>query len=189
MMPDMALTEDASGGMNIQPKYIGILAVAIVFGGIVVAWLSAQGILPFNGPMVLGITILAATVVVCCASTIMLGSVASKMPEYGDMEIRFDEGMVHYKNEEWENALLIFTELAGPRLDHKRALYYAARCYEQMGDWKNVKKFCKAYLALKPRDREVWEMLSDAHKRLFEYDEAEDAAEKASKLPEFEKDD
>ena len=106
------------------------------------------------------------------------------MPEYGEMEIRFDEGMQHYENEEWENALLIFTELAGPRLDHKRALYYAARCYEHLDDWENVKKFCNAYLAIKPKDREVWEMLSEAHKKVFEYSEAEDAAEKASKLPE-----
>jgi tetratricopeptide (TPR) repeat protein len=113
----------------------------------------------------------------------MLGSVASKMPEYGQMEIRFDEGMEHFKNEEWENALLIFTELAGPKMDHKRGLYYAALCYGKLDDWENVKKYCKAYLALKSNDREVWEMLADAHKRLFEYEEAEKALEKASRLP------
>ncbi|TFG31407.1 tetratricopeptide repeat protein [Candidatus Thorarchaeota archaeon] len=185
----MTPPEDEGSGIRFPPKYIGILAMAIVFGGIIVAWLSAQAILPFNGPMVLGMAILAATVVVCCASTLMLGSVASKMPEYGDMEIRFEEGMVYFGNEEWENALLVFTELAGPKLNHKRALYYAARCYEQMDDWENVKKYCNAYLSLKPKDREVWEMLSDAHKRLFEYSEAEYAQEKASKLPESEKDD
>jgi len=136
--------------------------------------------------VVLGVTILAATVIVCCASAIMLGSVASKLPEYGDMEIRLDEGMEHYGNEEWENALLIFTELAGPKLNHKRALYYAAKCYEKMDDWKNVKKFCNAYLVLKPKDREVWELLSSAHKKLVEYGEAEDAQVRASKLPEAE---
>lgn len=188
MMTGVAPQTGAGEPVQIKPKYIGIVAVVIVFGGIIVALLSAQGILPFDGPMVIGISILAATVIVCCASTIMLGSVASKMPEYGDMEIRYDEGMEHYVNEEWENALLIFTELAGPKLNHKRALYYAARCYEKMNDWENVKKICKAYLVLKPRDREVWEMLSDAHKKLFEYDEADDAREKASKLPESSKD-
>ena len=186
MMPGRAPTNAAGESINIRPKYIGILAVAIVFGGIIIALLSAQGILPFDGAMVIGITILAATVIVCCASTIMLGSVASKLPEYGDMEIRFDEGMGHYGNEEWENALLIFTELAGPKMDHRRALYYAARCYEQMDDWENVKKFCNAYLVLKPKDREAWEMLSDAHKKLFEYGESEDAQVRASKLPEAE---
>ncbi|MBE0525975.1 MAG: hypothetical protein IH631_03470 [Candidatus Thorarchaeota archaeon] len=184
----MAPQNGAGEPVQIKPKFIGIAAVAIVIGGIIIGLLSAQGILPFDGLMVIGIAILAATVLVCCASTIMLGSVASKIPEYGDMEIRYDEGMEHYNNEEWENALLIFTELAGPKLNHKRALYYAARCYAQMDDWENVKKFCKAYLVLKPKDREVWEMLSDAHKKLFEYDEAEDARVKASKLPESAKD-
>ena len=184
MMQGMPPPEDMGEGVQIKPKYIGIAAVVIVIGGIIIALLSAQGILPFDGPTVIGISILAATVIVCCASTIMLGSVASKMPEYGDMEIRYDEGMEHYKNEEWENALLIFTELAGPKMNHKRALYYAARCYEQMNDWENVKKFCKSYLAIKPKDREVWELLSDAHKKLFEYGDAEDAQKEASKLPE-----
>lgn len=184
MMPRMVPPEDTGDGINIKPKYIGIVAVAIVFGGIIVALLSAQGILPFDGPIVIGVTILVATVIVCCASTILLGSVAAKIPEYGDMEIRFDEGMEHYKNEEWENALLIFTELTGPKMNHKRGLYYAALCYEHLNDWENVKKFCNAYLILKPKDREVWEMLSSAHKKLFEYGEAEDAQEKASKLPE-----
>ncbi|MHA1862164.1 MAG: hypothetical protein ACTSWA_00240 [Candidatus Thorarchaeota archaeon] len=182
----MAPTDSEGESVNIKPKYIGIAAIAIVFGGIIIAWLSAQRILPFDGPMVLGVTILAATVIVCCASAIMLGSVASKLPEYGDMEIRFDEGIEHYGNEEWENALVIFTELAGPKLNHKRALYYAARCYEKMDDWENVKKFCNAYLVLKPKDREVWELLSNAHKKLFEYGEAEDAQIKASNLPEEE---
>ena len=188
MIPAMTPPEDAGDGVKIRPKHIGIAAVAIVFGGIIVALLSAQGILPFDGPMVIGVSILAATVIVCCASTIMLGSVASKMPEYGEMEIRLEEAMEHYGNEEWENAILIFTELAGPKLDHKRALYYAARCFEHMDDWENVKKFCNAYLVIKPRDREVWEMLSDAHKKLFEYGDADDARERASNLPEKDED-
>ena len=184
MMQGMVPQEGADNPVQFKPKYIGIAAIVIVFGGIIIALLSAQGILPFDGPMVMGVTILVATVIVCCASTLMLGSVASKMPEYGEMEIRFDEGMDHFKNEEWKNALLIFTELAGPKMDHKRALYYAALTYQKMDDWENVKKFCKAYLAIKPEDREVWEMLSDAHKKLFEYGEADDAREKASNLPE-----
>jgi hypothetical protein len=183
MMPGMVPQGNASNSIQFKPKYIGIAAIVIVFGGIIVALLSAQGILPFDGPMVMGITILTATIIVCCASTLMLGSVASKMPEYGQMEIRFDEGMEHFKNEEWENALLIFTELAGPKMDHKRGLYYAALCYGKLDDWENVKKYCKAYLALKSNDREVWEMLADAHKRLFEYEEAEKALEKVSRLP------
>jgi hypothetical protein len=53
-----------------------------------------------------------------------------------------------------------------------------------MNDWENVKKYCKAYLQIKWKDREVWLMLSDAHKRLFEYDEAEYAAKRAADVPE-----
>jgi hypothetical protein len=186
MMPGMAPQEGTMENIKFRPMYIGIIAIAIVFVGIIVGALSGQGILPFDGVMVIGFSIIIATIIICCASTIILSSVASKMPEYGDMEIRFDEGMEHFENEEWENALLIFTELAGPKMNHKRALYYAARCYEEMDDWESVKKYCHAYLEMKPEDREVWNMLASAHRRLFEYEDAQEAERRAAELPESE---
>ncbi|TFG33703.1 hypothetical protein EU527_06995 [Candidatus Thorarchaeota archaeon] len=180
----MAPAENIETDLRIRPKHIALVAILIVFSGIVLAWLGGQGIIPIEPGMVLGITILIATVIVCCASTIMLGSVASKIPEYAEMELRFEEGLAHYENERWENALLIFTELSGPKMDHKRALFYAALCYDKLDDWENVKKYISAYLALRPDDREGWELLASAHKKLFEYEEAEIALETASNLRE-----
>jgi hypothetical protein len=164
------------------PKYIGGLSVIIIVGGVVAAFLAGQGYLPLDPGMVLGISVLSATVIVCCSSTLMIGSFAQKVPEYGDMEIRFDEGKIQFDNEEWEYALEIFKTLAGPQLDHKRALFYGARCYEELSDWENMKIFCKAYLKMQPKDKEVWEMLNRAHSRLFEYEEAEDALNRAKNL-------
>ncbi|MFX0108085.1 MAG: tetratricopeptide repeat protein, partial [Candidatus Hodarchaeota archaeon] len=69
-----------------------------------------------------------------------------------------------------------------PRLNHKRALYYSAKCSEQLDDWDTVKKYCRAYLELQPKDKDVWELLASAHKKLFEYEEAQDAMDEASKL-------
>lgn len=164
------------------PKLIGGLAVIIIVGGIVLAFLAGQGYIPVDPGMVLGMSILLATIIICCSSTLMIGSFAQRVPEYGDMEIRFDEGKLRFENEEWEYAVEIFKTLAGPRLDHKRALYYGARCYEELGDWENMKTFSKAYLKMKPKDKEVWEMLNRAHRRLFEYGEAEDALNRANDL-------
>lgn len=164
------------------PKYIGVLAVMIIIGGIVTAFLAGQGYVPVDPGTVMGMSILLATIIVCCSSTLMIGSFAQRVPEYGDMEIRFDEGKMRFENEEWEYALEIFKTLAGPKLDHKRALYYGARCYEELSDWENMKTFCKAYLEMKPKDKEVWEMLNRAHRRLFEYGEAEDALNRANNL-------
>lgn len=182
MIPGMAPTENVEADLKIKPKHIALLAMLIVFSGIILAWLGGQGIIQMDPNIVLGITILTATIIVCCASTIMLGSVAAKIPEYAEMEQRFEEGMAHFENEAWENALLIFTELSGPKMDHKRALYYAALCYDKLDDLENVKKFARAYLELKPNDKEVWNLLASAHKRLFEYEEAEVALERASSL-------
>jgi len=98
------------------------------------------------------------------------------------MEIRYDEAKSLYDNKEYEPALQIFKELAGPNLNHKRALYYGARCYEALEDWENMKVFCKAYLEIKSKDKEVWEMLNRAHKKLFEYEEAQEALDRANRL-------
>lgn len=166
----------------LSPKNIGGASILIVVGGIVVAWLGGQGYLPIDPILALGMSFLLATIIVCCSSTLMLGSLARRIPEYGDMEIRFEEGKLRFDNEEWDYALEIFKSLAGPKLDHKRALFYGARCYEEMDDWENMKIFCKAYLKLKPKDKEVWEMLNRAHRRLFEYGEADEALGRANAI-------
>jgi tetratricopeptide (TPR) repeat protein len=165
-----------------SPKFVGGLAVIIVIGGIIAAFLAGQGYLPVDPGMVLGMSMLGASIIVCCTSTLMIGSYAQRVPEYGDMELRFEEGKEQFENEEGEYALEIFKTLAGPRLDHKRALYYGARCYEELQDWENMKVFCKAYLKMTSKDKEVWEMLNRAHKKLFEYEEAEEALKRANEL-------
>ncbi len=180
MIPTMP--EDEAAPPRIRPKYIGLAAVAIVVGGIIAAWLAGQGIIPINPGLILGTSILLATLIVCCSSSLMITSFASKMPEYGEMEIRYREAMGFYEDGEWDKALPIFIELAGPRLDHKRAVFYAAKCFEAKDDWNNTKKYARAYLELKPKDKEAWELLSSAHKRLFEYEEAEEAQERAESL-------
>ena len=70
----------------------------------------------------------------------------------------------------------------GPDMNHKRALYYGARCAEELEDFDTVKVYCKAYLKMQPKDKEVWEILARAHKKFFEYEEAEDALRQAENL-------
>jgi len=163
-------------------KYVSVAVVIIFVGGIVLSILAGQGYLPIDPVMTLGMSIMLVVMLICCSATMMIASYSQKIPEYSEMEIRYDEAKSRYENEEYEEALEIFKALAGPRLNHKRALYYGARCYEALDDWENMKLFCKAYLEIKPKDREVWELLNHAHKKLFEYEEAEDALERASKL-------
>jgi hypothetical protein len=182
MIPAMPEDETGGGLPGFKPKHIGIVAVVIVVAGIIGAFLAGQGIIPVNPGLVLGSTILFATLIVCCASSLLITSFASKMPEYGEMEIKYREGMDLYEDEEYEKAIPVFLELAGPKLDHKRALFYAAKSYEALDDWENVKKYTKAYLEMKPKDKEAWEMLTSAHKRLFEYEDAEEAQSKADSI-------
>ncbi|MBN2228316.1 MAG: hypothetical protein JW779_01910 [Candidatus Thorarchaeota archaeon] len=181
MMPGM-IPEDEAGRANIPYRYVGILAVLIAIGGIIIAWLGGQGILPINPGVALGMSILLATILVCCAAAILQGTFASRIADYGDMEIRYDEAMEHFENEEWENALLIFTELAGPKMDHKRGTFYAAVCYEKLNDWENVKKYIKAYLTLKKDDAEAWEILARAERSMFEYEASEEALDRAARI-------
>ena len=178
MIPGV-IPQEAAEGFSPPYKYIILITALITIGGIIAAWLGGQGILPISPAVSLGFTILAATILVCCSAVMMQSAYASRMVNYSEMEIRFEEGKAHFDNHEWENALLIFTELAGPKMNHKRATYYAACCYEKLGDWENVKKYTRAYLGMKPRDAEAWEMLARSHKNLFEYEEAQYAQEQA----------
>jgi hypothetical protein len=180
MMPQLAEEQEGTG--MLPPKYVGIAVVIIFVGGVILSLLAGQGFLPIDPVMTLGMSILLGTILICCSATMMIASYSSRIPEYSEMEIRYDEAKDHFENEEYEEALAIFTVLAGPKLDHKRALYYGARCYEALEDWENMKLYCKAYLELKSKDKEVWEMLNRAHKKLFEFEEAEEALERTNKL-------
>lgn len=168
-------------------KLIAVAAVVIIIGGIILAWLTGQGYLPavreFIEPAaILGITILTASILICCTASLLTGSYASKIPEYGEMEIVFEKAKEHYDAEEWEEALEIFQKLMGPNMDHKRALYYGAMCCEKLGNTENVIRYLRRYVELQPKDKEVWEILARAHKRLFQYEEANEAEQKAMSL-------
>ena len=176
------MAEEEHGMSMLPPKYVSIAVVLIFVGGVILSLLGGQGYLPIDPGMTLGLSIMLVVVLICCSATTMIASYSQKIPEYSEMEIKYDEAKSYFDNQEYERALEIFKALAGPKLNHKRALYYGALCYEALNDWENMKIFCKAYLELKPKDKEVWEMLNRAHKRLFEYGEAEEALDKASKL-------
>ena len=161
-----------------------IIGVSIIITSIALEFLNGWGYLGIVIPpgTILGIGVLSGSVLICCTSTMLTSSYAARMPGYGDMEIIFKEGKKLYDEEEWTEALEIFRKLMGPQMNHKRALYYAARCSEKMDDYVAVKAYCDAYIKMQPRDKEVWEMKSNAHKKLFEYEEAEDAMLRSEKL-------
>jgi tetratricopeptide (TPR) repeat protein len=177
--------DSESKGMSfrLDVRKLAAAAILILVGGVIVAWVVGQLGIPFLDPiMILGATIIIAMILVCCSSMMVFGQFAYRMPRYGEMEIRFKEGMELYSNQDWEAALKIFREQMGPEMDHKRALFYGAKCCEELDDLNCVKEYTMRYLELQPKDKEAWEMLASTHKRLFEYEEAEDALKKASDL-------
>ena len=167
-----------------RPKLVASIGGVIIISGVILALLTGWGIvpLPFAPEDILGVTILVGAVLICCTSTMMITRFASKIPEYGDMEIEFREAKHQFDNQETEQALALFKKLMGPEMNHKRALYYAARCCEILDDYETVKQYCTKYIKMQPRDAEVWEMLANAHKKLFEYEESEDAMIRAENL-------
>ncbi len=182
----MGVAADVDMSSN-KVKMIGLAAVLIIVGGIITAWLTGWGYLPFvaqyaNPAAILGITILTGSILICCTASMLTGSFASRIPEYGEMEIAFEKGMDHYNAEEWEDALEVFQKLMGPELDHKRALYYGAKCCEKLDNTECVIKYLERYVELQSKDKEAWLMLAKAHKRLFQYEEAQRAEQKAMEL-------
>ena len=166
-----------------RAETIGVLIVLIVVAGIITEWIAGHtDYIQLPPGTALGLSVVMATIIACCGSLTVIGGMATRMPQYSEMELEFERGKDYFDHGEWNDALEVFTKLLGPKKDHKRALYYSAKCYEQLDDWVEVKRHCKLYLTMQPRDKEVWELLATAHKRLFEYNEAEDAMREAEKL-------
>lgn len=158
--------------------------IIVIVASIVLEFLSGWGYLGsgIQSGTILGLGILIGSALICCTSVMLTSSYAAKMPGYGDMEIKFKDGIRLFEEEEWSEALVIFRELMGPQMNHKRALYYAARCSEKLDDYDAVGVYCNSYIKMQPRDKEVWEMKANAHKKLFEYEEGEDAMLRAENL-------
>ena len=163
-------------------KIPAVLAAVLFLAGATLAWIAGQFDWPISPSLILGATITTSVMLLCCSSYFAITSYSTRMPVYQEMETEFRRGMQLFENKEWHEALAIFKHLMGPKMNHKRALYYAARCSEELSDWEGVKLYCGKYLDMKRKDKEVWEMLARAHKRLFEYEEADDALAKASRL-------
>ncbi len=165
-------------------KILMLLGLLFILGSVATAWLVGWSYLPIDvePSVILGLGLIIGFTMICCGSWMFTMTMSQRIPEYGELEIKFESGMDLYQDEEWEKALEIFKEVMGPEMNHKRALFYAAKCCEQMDDFEGVKQYCKYYIKMQSKDREAWEMLANAHKRLFEYEEAEDALKKAQKL-------
>ncbi|MHA1925500.1 MAG: hypothetical protein ACXABV_06415 [Candidatus Thorarchaeota archaeon] len=169
--------------IRLDLRILGAFAIIVFAGGMTIAWIVGQLGVPFLDPnMIVRATILIAMILVCCSTLMVFGQFTARLPKYGIMEIRFKEGMEFYKNQDWESALKIFREQMGPEMNHKRALFYGAKCCEKLDDLNCVKEYTKKYLELQPKDKEAWEMLANAHKHLFEYEESEYALNRASEL-------
>jgi tetratricopeptide (TPR) repeat protein len=160
------------------------VAFLILLGGISVVFLQNLNIIPvLADPLaIIGFSFLVFVIIICCGANILTGTYIQRMTGYSEQETEYKEGKHLFDLEEWVAALEVFKNLLHPEMDHRRALYYGAQCYSKMGEWEEMKKYCKRYLDLVPKDAEVWEMLSEAHKRLFEYSESEEAMQRASEL-------
>ncbi len=182
MMPEPDGTPEQGGTR--KAKRVGLVGLLIILGSVITAWLVGWGYLPYFAPpaAIIGIGVIIGMILICCTSSLFTMSVAMKIPEYGELEIVFEEGMDHYEREEWKEALEVFRKVMGPEMNHKRALFYAAKCSGMLDDYEAVKMYLKYYMKMQPRDREAWEMLANAHKKLFEYSEAEDAMQRAQQL-------
>ncbi len=163
-------------------KKIGLAVSVIIVGGFGLAFLAGHGYINQDPGIIIGFTFILVTIIVFCTSCAFLGSYVSNLPDYQKLEDRFKDGLVLFEDEEWTAALEVFKDVMGPAKDHKRALYYGALCYDKLDKSEDMRDFLKRYLELQPNDKEVWNLLARAHKRLFEYAEAQEAEIRASGL-------
>ena len=165
-------------------RFLAVIAFTSIVSGISLEWLQGYGyITRFAQPgITLALSIIIVMMVSCITAFSVVFNVTTRLPEYQEMEEEFKRAKEHFDFEEWEEALEIFNVLLQPDMQHRRALFYSAACYENLNDWEKMKKYIKLYLELQPKDPTAWEMLARAHKRLFEYEEADEALAEAQRI-------
>ena len=173
-------SSDMSKKLSFKRIGLGIAVIIVCGGGL--AFLAGYGYIALDPGIIIGFTVVLMSMFVCCTSCTLLASYSSRMSDYQELEDRFKDGLVFFEEQEWTAALAVFNEVIGPAKDHKRALYYGALCYDKLNKNEDMRDFLKRYLELQPMDKEVWNLLAQAHKRLFEYAEAEEAEIRASEL-------
>ncbi|MBD3407408.1 MAG: hypothetical protein GF411_14925 [Candidatus Lokiarchaeota archaeon] len=178
-----SMEEDQAAPKKIsRVKLSIILAVVAILVGILLAWLSGRNYIPGNPNLYLGFSIMVSSGIVCCIALCQQREYAGNITDYHEQEIILEHAMMLYEDEEYKQALEKFDVLIGPKKDHKRALYYAAKSCEALDDWTATKRYIKHYLELVPKDREAWELLTRAHKKLFEFEKAAEAEKRAMEL-------
>ena len=173
-------SSDMSKKLSFKRIGLGVMIIIVCGGGL--ALLAGYGYIALDPGIIIGFTVILVSMLVCCTSCTLLGSYSSRMSEYQELEDRFKEGLVLFEDQEWTAALEVLNAVIGPAKDHKRALYYSALCYEKLNKSEDMRDSLKRYLELQPKDKEVWNLLAQAHKRLFEYAEAQEAEIRASEL-------
>jgi tetratricopeptide (TPR) repeat protein len=165
-------------------RLLGLVCVISIIIAITLEWLQGYGYIPQPGPpgMILAISIIIVMFISCITSLSVVFGVTTRLPEYQEMEEEFRRAKEHFDFEEYEEALKIFNTLLQPDMKHLRALFYTAACYEKLNEWEKVKKYINLYNEMQPKDPTAWEMLARAHKRLFEYEEADKAQAQAQKI-------
>ncbi|MFX1369541.1 MAG: hypothetical protein ACFFAY_13165 [Promethearchaeota archaeon] len=90
-----------------------------------------------------------------------------RLGEFWYMDYQYKEAMRFYNNQDWELAANHFERVLEVGPDHKRALYYAAKCKENLEEWSDVVTLSRRYLKQNPEDEEAAFMLKRANQYIW----------------------
>lgn len=78
---------------------------------------------------------------------------------YTHWDLEFHRALKYYEEGDWTSSLKELNSILKMAPDHKRALYYAALCNKELGNWVVFEELCIRYLEFYPEDLDVRDML------------------------------
>jgi hypothetical protein len=133
-----------------------------LWAGIVLYLLASYGYVFWEPHLAMVIGFFVPLVVYGSKHGIGLYRYRSRLGEYQHLDVRYAEAMRYYDLQHWDDALIRLYEVLKLGIDHKRALFHAARCNEELSKWGEVHRLTEKYLELHGSDAEIEALLVKA---------------------------
>lgn len=145
--------------INKEPKWIVTWYLTTgVLCAITCLFLSRTGFLPWDDVTALLLGFFVPIVTYSFKELMKWYEYPRRYSSYAITERHLELSLEYMEKERWQDALHNLNLILQSVQDHQRALYYAAICRENIGDYEGANENITIYLKMKPNDSEALEL-------------------------------
>ena len=143
-----------------KPKWMAVWYLTnSTLAGVTLVLLSRWGYVPFDDQTAFLLGFFAPLLIYGTKHLMGLYRYRRRLGTYQESEVFLQKAAGYYGHERYEDALTCIDIVLEYLPGHKRALFYAAKCYENLGRFDDAARRYSEYLILEPSDEEARERL------------------------------